>query len=90
MLFYGVSLKLDIPDDVAHALRLPPAEAADEMRKELALGLYARGALGFGKAQALAGLSTWEFDELLGERHIARPYGEDDLGMDLSYARGNL
>ena len=84
-----MSLKLDIPDDVAHALRLPPAEAVEEMRKELALGLYARGALGFGKARALARLSTWEFDELLGERGVIRPYGEDDLAMDLSYARGN-
>lgn len=85
----GVSLKLEIPDDVANALRLPPAEAEEEMRKELALALYARGALGFGKARALAGLSTWEFDELLGERHVVRPYGKDDLEIDLKYARGN-
>jgi hypothetical protein len=60
-----VSLKLDIPDDVPSALRLPLEEAAGEMRKELALGLYARGAPGFGKARALAGLSVREFDELL-------------------------
>ena len=84
-----MSMKLDIPDDVAHALRLPPAEAEAEMRKELALALYARGALGFGKARALAGLSTWEFDELLGARRMVRPYGKDYLEMDLSYARGN-
>jgi len=80
---------LNIPDDVVQALRLPPAEAEGEMRKELALALYARGALGFGKARALAGLSTWEFDDLLGERKVIRPYGKDDLEMDLSYARGN-
>ncbi len=84
-----MSLSLDIPDDVAKALRLPPAEAEAEMRKELALALYARGALAFGKARALARLSTWEFDELLGERQVIRPYGKDDLEMDLSYARGN-
>ena len=84
-----MSLKLDIPDDVAHALRLPAAEAEGEMRKELALALYARGALGFGKARALSGLSIWEFDELLGERAIARPYGQDDFHMDLKYGRGD-
>jgi predicted HTH domain antitoxin len=83
-----VSLKLDIPDDVAHALRLPPAEAESEMLKELALALYARGALGFGKARALAGLSIWEFDALLGERRVNRPYSQDDLEADLKYARG--
>ena len=84
-----MSLRLDIPDDVANALRLRPAEAESEMRKELALALYARGALSFGKARTLAGLSTWEFDELLGERGVVRPYGKDDLEIDLSYARGN-
>ncbi len=80
---------MKFPDDVALALRLPPAEAEGEMRKELALALYSRGALGFGKARALAGLSAWEFDELLGARQVVRPYGKDDLEMDLSYARGN-
>ena len=84
-----MSLKLDIPDDVAHALRLPPAEAEGEMLKELALALYARGALGFGKARSLAGLSTWDFDQLLGERRVNRPYSQDDLEMDLKYARGD-
>jgi predicted HTH domain antitoxin len=84
-----MSLKLDIPDNVAQALRLPRAEAERELRKELALALYARGVLGFGKAQQLAGLSTWEFDELLGERGIVRPYNEDDLAMDVKYAGGD-
>ncbi len=84
-----VSLNLHIPDDVVSALRLPPAEAEEEMRKELALALYSRGALGFGKARALAGLSVWEFDELLGARGVVRPYGKTDLEMDLSYARGD-
>ncbi len=59
------------------------------MRKELALGLYARGALGFGMARSLAGLSVWEFDELLGARGVVRPYGKTELEMDLSYARGD-
>lgn len=83
-----MSLTLDIPDDVAQALRFPPTEAEGELRKELAVALYARGALGFGKARELAGLSKWEFDELLGRRSVTRHYGEHDLAADLSYARG--
>ena len=83
-----VSLTLDIPDNVAEALRFPPTEAKAELRKELALALYARGALGFGKARELTGLTKWEFDELLGRRGVARHYGEQDLAADLSYARG--
>ena len=35
----NMSLKLDIPDDVAHALRLPPAEAESEMLKEIGAGV---------------------------------------------------
>ena len=83
-----MSLTLEIPDDVAQALRFPPTEAAAELRKELAVALYARGALGFGKARELTGLTRWEFDELLGRRGLARHYGEQDLATDLNYARG--
>jgi predicted HTH domain antitoxin len=50
-----------------------------EVRKELALALYARGILGFGKARELCGLTKWQFEELLGRRKVIRPYDEDDL-----------
>lgn len=82
-----MSLTVDIPDDVAQALRFPPAEAAGELRKELAVALYARGALGFGKARELASLTKWEFGELLARRGVARHYGEHDLAADVTYAR---
>jgi predicted HTH domain antitoxin len=52
-----------------------------------ALALYARGILGFGKARELCGLTKWQFEELLGRRKIVRPYDEDDLAVDLAYAR---
>lgn len=80
-------LTLNIPSDVADALRYPPSEAERELRKELALALYARRALPFGKARQLAGLTRWEFEELLGARQIPRDYTEDDLKEDLRYAR---
>ncbi len=82
-----MSLTLDIPDDVAQALRFPPTEVQAELRKELAVALYARGALGFGKARELTGLTKGEFSEVLGQRGVARHYGEQDLAADLSYAR---
>lgn len=81
-------LIVEIPEDVAQALRLPPAEHERELRKELALALYRRGALSFGKARRLAGLSHWELDQLLGERKIVRHYGPDELRDDLQYAQG--
>ena len=49
-------LLLEIPKDIVDALRLPPGEVEGELRKELALALYQRGALSSGKACALVGM----------------------------------
>jgi hypothetical protein len=51
----SMSFTVELPDSVAEALRLAPADAEAEVRKELALALYARGILGFGKARELCG-----------------------------------
>jgi predicted HTH domain antitoxin len=83
------NLTLDIPDDVADALRLPPDEAEQEVRKELAIMLYARQLLPLGKARKLADLSRRDFEALLGERQVPRDYTEADLEEDLAYARGD-
>lgn len=78
---------VDIPEDVAGALKLPPAER--ELKIELALALYGRGALSGAKARQLAGLTRWEFEELLGRRKVPRPHAEDDLAEDLAHAGGS-
>ncbi len=57
------------------------------MKQELAISLYARDILSFGKARSLAELSTGEFQELLREREIPRHYTETELAEDLEYAR---
>ncbi len=80
-------MKLEIPDEVLHSLKLPPGEVEEELRKELALALYARGVLPAGKARRLAGMTRRGFDELLGTRRIMRHYGEEDLAEDMAYAR---
>jgi len=79
---------LEIPDEISRALRLPPHEAHQEMRVELALALYRRGALSLGKSRALTGLTRWQFEDLLGERQIPRHYSEEDLEEDLRFGRG--
>ena len=80
---------VDIPDDVADALRFPPDEAEQEVCKELAVTLYARQLLPMGKARKLADLSRRDFEALLGERQIPRHYSEEDLQADLDYAFGD-
>ncbi len=61
-----MSLMIEMPDPVVRAMRLPEREAPERMRRELALRLYAKQLLGFGKARELAGLGVWEFSQLLG------------------------
>lgn len=80
---------LEIPAEILAAVKLPPQEIEQELRKELALALYKRGSLSFGKARMLAQLSSWEFDDLLGQQRIARHYDQSDLEEDIQYALGN-
>jgi predicted HTH domain antitoxin len=82
-------ITIDIPGDVVAAVRLPPQEIEQELRKELALALYRRGTLSLGKARVLAQLNYWEFDELLGQREITRHYTKTDLEEDIFYALGS-
>lgn len=82
-----MSIQLYIPDSIAQALRLPPLEQQQQLTIELAMALYARGILSFGKARELSGLSKYEFGLLLGKRGIPRHYTADDLHSDVTYAR---
>ena len=67
---------------------MPLAEQKEQLLLELALTLYARGILSFGKARELTGLGKYEFGILLGMRDIPRHYDEEDLQDDVTYARG--
>jgi predicted HTH domain antitoxin len=82
-----MSLTLSISDSVMEGLRLPEGEIPQRLRTELAIALYAQGVLSLGKAAELAEISRFLFGELVGQRGIARHYGEEDLTQDLAYAR---
>jgi predicted HTH domain antitoxin len=81
-----MSLELFIPDSVAQAIRYPEEQLQEGLLLELALTLYAQGALSFGKARELAGLSKYDFALRLGRRGIVRHYGPEELADDLHYA----
>ncbi len=82
-----MSIHLDIPDSVADALKLAPDDQKQQLLVELAVALYSRSILPFGKARELTGLSRYEFGFLLSKRGIPRHYTHEDLQDDLSYAR---
>ncbi len=70
---------LEIPQDVLDSARL----TAGQILVELAVHLYAQGRLSLGKAHELAGLSLWEFRQVLGSRQIAPHFDTEDLAQDL-------
>jgi len=74
----GVSLKLDIPTDVPMPCGLPPAEARVKCSRNWRWRCT-RAARSLRQGRALAGLLTWDFDQLLGERRVNRPYGRTNL-----------
>lgn len=63
---------LEIPGDLAEALRVPPEGQKERLRQELVIYLYQKGRLSFSKACELAGMTRWEFHLLLGEEGSVR------------------
>jgi predicted HTH domain antitoxin len=82
-----MGLMLNIPESVLQGLRIPEGEIAQRLRTELAIALYAQGALALGKAAELAQMDRMPFGDLIGQRGIARHYGDTDLAQDISYGR---
>ena len=79
---------LEIPDEVVKGMHLQASDAQTEVRKEVALALYARGLLSIGKATELAGVPRSNFEAILAERHVERPYDATELERDLTWAKG--
>ncbi len=77
---------VEISDDVAQAMRLPAVEIQCEAKKELAMAFYSRGILSLGKAVEMSGITRCEFETLLADRHIERPYDIAEIDRDLAWA----
>ena len=74
---------LEIPQEILDSARL----TADELKIELAVALYSQGRLSIGKARELAGISLWEFRQLLASRCIAPHYDLADFEEDIATLR---
>lgn len=77
------AITLELPPDLRDALRIPAAEQETRLRRELAVRLYEKGLLSFGKAREVAGLSKWAFHELLATEGILRHYDLEELEADM-------
>lgn len=81
-----MGLQLSIPDSIVQAIRLPEPRIEHELRRELAIALYAQNLLAFGKARELAEMDKYDFGQLLAQRGILRHYSHEELDDDLAYA----
>jgi len=82
-----MGLKIEIPAKIAKSIKLPEGEVEERIRKELAIRLYEKGLLGFGKARELAGMTKWEFHELLAKEKVIRKYDFEELEKDKEIVR---
>ena len=73
------TLRLEIPRDILDSARL----SMDQLKQELAISLYLQQRLSIGKARELAGMSLWQFRQLLAARRIPPHYDLAELVEDL-------
>ena len=71
---------IEIPQDILDSARLTP----ESLKLEMVIHLYAEGRLSIGKARELAGVSLWEFRQILASRKIAPHYDVEDLESDIT------
>ncbi|MCA9963611.1 MAG: UPF0175 family protein [Anaerolineales bacterium] len=71
---------ITVPDEVLLATRM----TREEIQLELAISLFQKGKLSFGKARELAGLDFWAFQQILGSRGIAPHYDVTELHEDMA------
>jgi predicted HTH domain antitoxin len=74
---------LEVSQDILDSARL----TISELKAEIAICLYAQGRLSIGKARELAGMSLWEFRQLLASRRISPHYDVVDLNEDVATLR---
>ena len=74
---------VEVPQEILDSARL----TASELKVEMAVHLYAQGRLAVGKARELAGMTLWEFRQLLASRRIPPHYDEADLEEDVATLR---
>ncbi|MBN1135140.1 MAG: UPF0175 family protein [Anaerolineae bacterium] len=79
----GETSILEVPQEVLDSARL----TMPELKVEIAVSLYAQNRLSIGKARELAGLSLWEFRQLLASRRIPAHYDESEVDHDVATLR---
>ncbi len=76
-------ISIEIPDEIAQNLRLPPQRVKALLEQEVAVHLVREGICTMAQGARLAGMQRLEFEHLLGERNVAWPGTLADVQDDL-------
>jgi predicted HTH domain antitoxin len=76
-------IRIDIPDDIAQHLRLPPERTETILKQELAIHLVREGICTMAQGARLAEMPRLAFERLLGERNVAWAGTLADVQSDL-------
>ena len=71
---------IEIPDDILLTLKM----TSEDVKIELAVHLYETRKLSLEKAKSLAGVSLWEFQNILASRKIPDDYDMEDYKEDIN------
>ena len=72
-------MSITFPDEVLKQAHL----TNDEMNLEMAVHLFEIEKLTFWQAARMAGMSHWDFQQLLGSRQIPLHYGVEEFEKDI-------
>lgn len=76
-------ISIEIPDEIASQLRIPPKQIKMQLKRELALHLVAEGICTSAQGARLAQMSRLAFEHFLGEKNIPWAGGIDDIKKEL-------
>ena len=82
------TVTLQLPEDIVAKLARSPEGASARIKTELALNLYSQGVISHLEACQMTGLARFQFEDLLGQREIIRPYTVEMLNEELRHADG--
>lgn len=85
----AVDIKVSFPEDVFLAIRsagFSEEKIRVEIKRSLALNLFKKGVLSFGKAASLADMCKSDFMTFLDQEGIALHYGVEALERDIETA----
>jgi len=83
--FSRMQMVFEIPDDLVEALGADSCNAEARVRCDLAVHYYQCGLLAVGRAAAFAGMPRGDFEKILSERSVDRPYQASDLAHELNF-----